>query len=100
MKTIGLLILSTIIAGLNVAAFGLFVGILSTIGAIGLIFSGHLYFHMKKIKIIQDTIKDTQPFFENEEEWKAYYHRDATPLSEESELKILLADNINHLAVS
>lgn len=100
MKNIGLIILSIIITGLNVAAFGLIVGLMATAGTVGILISGYLYFQMKKTKIIEEAHQNDQPFFNNEAEWKAYYHRDATPLSEESELKILLAENISQLAVS
>ncbi|MBS7578202.1 MULTISPECIES: hypothetical protein [unclassified Enterococcus] len=100
MKNIGLIILSIIITSLNVAAFGLVVGLMATAGVIAALASGYIYFQMKKEKIIEESHLSNQPFFNNEEEWKAYYHRDATPLSEESELKILLAENINQLAVS
>ncbi|MDR1567849.1 MAG: hypothetical protein LBS33_04150 [Streptococcaceae bacterium] len=99
MKNLIIIVSSMILTALNIAAFGLLIGLFATIGAVGLLVSGFLYFQMEKSKIIRELNQGTQPFFENEAEWKAYYHRDATPLSEESQLKVSLVDQITQLAV-
>jgi Skp family chaperone for outer membrane proteins len=99
MKNLILIMIGLIVASLNTFAFGLLIGAFATMGTIGFLLTGYLYFQSEKIKIVAELDQETQPFFQNEDEWRTYYHRDATPLSEESQLKVSLAKNINQLAV-